>query len=344
MTIDLSGGLDAAKEFVLAERPEVAAMRDAVNVWIEDDNGAFGMRIGIEAVAEEWDAHDVWLDIAFADGRVLSQRGAFKTLPAIDPQGQPSIRATEVLRFQCIKPFAVWTTHYRGPADETTAAELIQNPVLQVSVSTDVEFEIAMSMAVPPWEPGSLLEEARAALMGEQGEFMSPRYEQLFRAKGWLQTGGERREFSGCGLRIRRQGVRKFAGFSGHCWQSAIFPSGKAFGFNVYPPRSDGIASYNEGFIFDGNTVIPARAVSIPWLRNLQTGGDDVSFVLETVAGDRVSINGETFINCRSRGHTVLPPGFPIVQQAHARYRWDGEQTVGMIERSSMPELVSGEN
>jgi hypothetical protein len=49
-----------------------------------------------------------------------------------------------------------------------------------------------------------------------------------------------------------------------------------------------------------------------------------------------VAIDGTTFVNCRSRGHSTLPPSFPIVQQSHARYRWDGEEACGMIERSTL--------
>ena len=112
-----------------------------------------------------------------------------------------------------------------------------------------------------------------------------PRYEQLFRATGEsVKRGDDEHEFTGSGLRIRRQGVRKLAGFWGHCWQSAVFPSGRAFGYIAYPPRPDGEPTFNEGYIFTGDGgLIPARAVEAPWLTRLQTVGEDVSLVL----GDR---------------------------------------------------------
>src|SRR4030095_12072058 len=72
------------------------------------------------------------------------------------------------------------------------------------------------------------------------------------------------------GLRSRRQGVRRLAGFWGHCWQSAVFPSGKAFGYIAYPPRPDGEPTFNEGYLFTGEgALIPARAVQAPWLTRL---------------------------------------------------------------------------
>ena len=59
--------------------------------------------------------------------------------------------------------------------------------------------------------------------------------------------------FTGSGLRIRRQGVRRLDGFWGHCWQSALFPSGKAFGYIAYPPRPDGEPTFNEGYVYLGD-------------------------------------------------------------------------------------------
>jgi hypothetical protein len=339
--VDLTGGLGVDQEFVLPQRPRTAGMRDAVNIWLATDDYRMGMRVGVEAVAEQWDAHDIWLDIAFADGRVLSLRESGDVHNPLDDSGRPTIRGAGPVRFQCITPFELWTVSYVGMAAETTAQDLVRGDVAATPTMTEVEFHIELSMAVPPWVPGSLLPEARKALQGKQGEFMSPRYEQLFHAEGWYRAGVHHEDFKANGLRIRRQGVRQFQGFQGHCWQSAVFPSGKAFGFNIYPPAADGEPAYNEGFVFDGQQVIPARAVEVPWLRKLQTAGDDVSFVLETVNGQRIAIQGETFINTRSRGHAVLPADFPIVQQAHARYRWDGEETSGMIERSSLPDLVT---
>ena len=121
--------------------------------------------------------------------------------------------------------------------------------------------------------PGALLPEAAKAPRRRAGrDGPAPRYEQLCRASGTLRIGGKTRDFGGQALRIRRSGYRKFAGFWGHCWQSALFPSGKAFGFNAFPPRDDGKPSYAEGFVYDGNgTLIPARPVQIPWMSQLLT-------------------------------------------------------------------------
>ncbi|MGC1156071.1 MAG: hypothetical protein WA925_29350, partial [Mycobacterium sp.] len=66
MTTDLTGGIDPAREQMFATRPDDPEMRDSVSFWVIDDRGHVGLpRIGIEAVAANWDAHDVQVNVAF---------------------------------------------------------------------------------------------------------------------------------------------------------------------------------------------------------------------------------------------------------------------------------------
>lgn len=341
---DLSGGIPADREYVLDAQPE-DGVRDAVNVWIEEENGLFAMRVGVEAVAEQWDRHEMWLDIAFADGRLYSRRGDGETQSAIGPGGKPTIRATGPMRFECVEPFQRWTARFEGPVAETSAQEILEDPDFEEKKWVDVAFDIDMHMAAVPWQPGTMTPEAAAAMGGKQGDFMSPRYEQLFHCTGKLTVDGKTHDFKANGLRIRRTGFRAFAGFTGHCWMSAIFPDGRGFGLNAYPPRDDGEPTYEEAWVIDSDgRRVGARPVELPWLRKLVTGGEAVPLVLETLEGKRIAIDGVTFTNTRSRGGHVLPPDWPkdwpIVQQSHAFYTWDGVRTTGMIERSSKPSVM----
>ena len=341
MAIDLSGGLPVDREYVYSEQPD-AEVRDAINVWLEEENAAFAMRIGIETVAEEWESPELWLDIAFPDGRVISAREHGARHPNIGPEGKPTVMGCGPLEYRCIEPFKHWQISFvPHPVRELTAQQLIDEIYPDSPPMREVSFEIDFYPAVPPLISGTLTDASVDLMAGEEGTFISPRYEQLCRAKGWLQIDGDRREFSGQILRIKRQGVRKFEGFWGHCWMSALFPSGKGFGVNVFPARADGKPSFNEGFVFDGDGELkPARAVQIPWMRELLTAGEHVPLVLETADG-LVSIDGTTFSNCRSLGAQALPASFPIVQQAHAVYSWDGEQAAGMIERSTLRDQMA---
>ena len=162
----------------------------------------------------------------------------------------------------------------------------------------------------------------------------------------------------GPGTHVHRQraadppsGRAEARGVLGHCWQSALFPSGRAFGYIAYPPQPDGQPNYNEGYLFDGDGyLIPARVVEAPWLSRLHPLGEDVSVVLETANGTE-RIEGETVLST----HDITDPSevpaellakmaywtFPALQQAGVRYRWNGEETYGMLERSSPMDKIT---
>jgi hypothetical protein len=340
MSIDLTGGLTEEHEQVLAGQPDDPEMRDSVSFWVVDDQGELGMpRIGIEAVAANWGAHDFHGQLAFPDGRIVRMRQTGATQSPFDAQGRPMILGAGPLAFQCVEPFATWTMRYDGTANENTTAGLIAGQPDGAEVPLSIE--VVATMAVPPWIQGSLLPDAADLLESSvEKDFMGgPRYEQLFRCEGSITLDGHERSFSGSGLRIRRTGVRRIEGFWGHCWQSAVFPSGKGFGYIAYPPREDGTLSYNEGYLFTGDGgLIPARAVEAPWLRKLVPNGEDVSVVIESALGT-TRIEGETYAS-NFDTHMAEMPDFPPLQQASVRYRWDGEETYGMLERSSLRHLV----
>jgi hypothetical protein len=346
MTVDLTGGIDWARENMLAQRPQNPEMRDSVSFWVVDDRGEIGLpRIGIEAVAANWDAHDVQVNVAFPDGRVYRLRTNGPSLPADGPDGRATVLGAGGLVFRCIEPFEKWTMSYDGPVVQTSSAHLIEGN--KDGPSVDISFHVEAKMVVPPWVQGALQSDAQTQLKSSiEGDLMGgPRYEQLFTATGEFRMGGEQLDFTGSGLRIRRTGVRKLAGFWGHCWQSAVFPSGKAFGYIAYPPRPDGRPTFNEGYLFTGDGgLVAARAVTAPWLTHLRPPSEDVSLVLETADGI-VEIDGRTVLCTHDVHHDddmystqalkQEMPSFPALQQAGVRYTWDGEETYGMLERSN---------
>ncbi|MGA9613420.1 MAG: hypothetical protein WBS15_18145, partial [Mycobacterium sp.] len=257
----------------------------------------------------------------------------------------PTVLGAGGLGFRCIEPFDTWTMTFDGKAVQTSSQDLIEGR--KDGPLVDVSFSVQATMAVPPWVQGALSAESGERLKTSiEGNLMGgPRYEQLFRATGTLKVGADEHGFTGTGLRIRRQGVRKLAGFWGHSWQSALFPSGRAFGYIAYPPRPDGEPTFNEGYLFDGDgDLIPARVVEAPWLTHLKPAGEDVAPVLESPTGT-VRIDGETILSTHDVYHDDKMfssqalkqemPGFPALQQAGVRYRWDGEEAFGMLERSN---------
>jgi len=344
MGIDLTGGLPERREHFFAQRPGNPEMRDSASMWIFDDRGEIAIpRVGIEALAANWEAHDFQLNVCFADGRVFRAREAGRPRPPLDAAGRPRVLGTGPVEFRCVTPYQTWTVSYRGEADATTTARLIAGD--GQFTRTDLEFHVETTMAVPPWEQGTLSAQARDLLADtDQGDLMGrgERIEQLFRSAGSLKVDGREYTFSGSGLRIKRQGTRQLSGFWGHCWQSAVFPSGKGFGYIAYPPRDADDVPYNEGFLFDGDgALVPARVVAAPWLRELVARDEDVSLVLEAADGRRAAIKGTTYAPTHDRFHRPQLPNFPVLSQAGVRYEWDGEVSYGMLERSSMRDKIT---
>jgi hypothetical protein len=335
MTIDLSGGLDPAREYLFTTRPSDPELRESVNVWVWDGSDAFGMpRFGVEAVADQWETHDLQLNLALRDGRVLTIFGPHDAHGRVSVDGRASTLGAGPMSFEMVEPFRHWRARVDGTARQTTV-DAQMNGWFPGGEGDDVAVSIELDMhsAVPPWEVGTLLEEAgRVLATQEEGDLMGgPRFEQLFRATGRVTVGDDEHVLDGGGLRIRRSGVRRLAAFRGHAWQSAVFPSGRAFGYIVYPPRGDGKPTLNEGYLYEGDgDLVAARVVQAPWLGDLHANGEDVPVVLGSARGT-VSIHGQTILST----FMVLGPleGFAL-HQSIVRYTWDGEAANGMMERS----------
>jgi len=94
--------------------------------------------------------------------------------------------------------------------------------------------------------------------------------------------------------------------------------------------------------------VSPARPLPLRHSAQLKQGrewassasGQDVSVTLETAKGRPIEIGGETVLST----FMVMPPeagGGMQLQQGLARYTWDGEAAIRMIERSNTADRIS---
>ncbi len=338
MTVDLSAGLGDDREFVFGEQPRDPEMRESVNAWIWDKGSDVGMpRIGVEAVADRWETHEQQVNIATGDGRVFNVSAPGKAHDPAGPDGKPRILGAGSLSFQLIEPFRRWRMRLDGPATESTVARQIAGEPADPARAVPVAIEIEIESAVPAWENGALLSEAKRVLdEQDEGALMGgPRFEQLSRATGTVRIADREYRIDGGALRVRRQGIRRLGTFRGHAWQSALFPSGRGFGYIVYPPREDGLPTYNEGYLFEGDgDLVPAWVVDAPWLRRLQPRDEDVSVVLRTERGTTRIEARSVMSNFMVMGGVGSSPDFPVLQQAIVEYTWDGERANGMMERS----------
>jgi hypothetical protein len=345
MTIDLTGGLADDLEYAFATQPDDPAMSESMNVWIWDAGGQVAIpRIGVEAVADQWDTHDAQVNMAMADGRVFTLFAPGAVHDPFGSDGKPRILGAGPLSFEVVEPYRHLRLRFDGEAAQSSVEAQIGGAFPGQGDPVHVEAEVDIRPAAPPWMNGALLDDAKRVLdTQDEGDLMGHpwRFEQLCRASGSLRIGDETYEIDGCANRIRRQSVRRYATLRGHAWQAALFPSGRGFGYIAYPPRDDGKDTYDEGYLFEGDgELIPARAIRSPWLETLTPNGEDVSCVLETEDGRSVEIAGTTAVST----FMVMPPevgGGLQLQQAIVEYSWDGETAHGMLERSTSPESIS---
>lgn len=345
MAVDVTGGMDLSRENVWAEQPGDPERRESMNAWIWDDGGEFGIpRIGVEAVADQWDTHDVQLNLAFADGKIYNAFGPGPVHPPLNARGDPRILGAGPLSFEVIEPFRHVRIRFDGPGVECTVEEQMAGwiPVLSTGPEVHVTAEIDLTASGPPWENGTTSDEAHRILTTQEEGWLVGvpwRFEQLCKATGTITVGDRSVALDGGANRIRRQGTRRLAAFRGHVWQAAQFPDGRGFGFQIFPDHPDGRASYNEGYVVnpDGQ-LLPATVTSAPWLRKLERSGDDASLSLSTAEGD-IEIAGTTLMST----FMIMPPevgGGMQLHQALVRYRWDDQECVGMLERSSLPDAM----
>ncbi len=338
---------------MIPQRPEDPEMRESASIWLFEENGDFAFpRIGIEAVGNAWEHHRYDYNGAFKGGRILRQSARGATMPVASETGRNSVLGAGGLRFECVEPFRKWRVTlddlpYDGRIEEQLRgnfrifADTRIDPAFK---TTPIKLDVELEMVVPAWTQDYRVEKLAgmtdkqrtdAGLMG-----YGWRVEQLFRAQGALTIDGQTRSFKGQGSRIHRQSVRPMGAFRGHCWQSAVFPDGRAFGYIAYPLREGESEEerYNVGFVYQDGRMVPAKATKIPFLRNLMAEGDDVSLELESEFG-RLQIGGSTTLPTFHLGNAGV--GGMNNNQGAVRYTLDGMTACGMIERSSPAELCT---
>lgn len=336
---ELRGGLAPHYDYMLAERPEDPVMRESASIWLFEENGAFALpRVGIEGIGAVWDTHRIDMNAAFPGGRALVEiGGTHATHSPIAADGKPRILGSGPLRFEVIEPYHRWRISYDGEPVVTTSEAMTKGAV-DTSRKTRLKWDVEIEMVTPCWvqdnTPERLVGLSEREMDDAKSMGLGYRMEHLFRGEGTLTLDGETRSFKAVGNRIHRQSVRPLDGFRGHVWQAANFPDGRAFGYIAYPPAEDG-STYNEGYVYIDGKMLPAVATKLPWLTQsgLTSEGQDNSLELE-YEGGRIQIDGRGMLNTFKVMHEGEMAGFAL-NQGSTRYSWDGQQAIGMIERST---------
>ncbi len=345
---ELSGGLAAENDLVFPAKPDNPEMRESVNIWLFAEDGSFAFpRMALEAEASSWDKRMYDSNFAFAGGRVMKSFGWGEVPSPIDENGRPTVFGGGPLTFRCIEPFRRWRVSFDGEVVDGEVGQQMDRSFGREPKLVPVHMEAELEMITPAWVQDRSPE--KVATMSRQdrlnAEFMGVgwRFEHLFRGDGEISVdGGSSKPFRSVGSRIHRQSVRPSATLAndwlGHCWQSAVFPDGRAFGCCAYPNKTMDGWTYNDAYVYIDGQMHLARMVKTPWLDKLQAEGDDCSLELE-YSGGRIRIGGKTTLSTFTLMTQGPMAGFAL-NQTGAWYNWDDQQAIGMMERSSSFEVL----
>lgn len=339
----LTGGLDPCFEYFQAERPEDPGMRDSATLWVMDQSGRLALpRVTFDAIGESWETPWLQLNFVHADGRVLRIWSQEKGGLEKDAAGHPAVRSAGDFTITCVEPFRHWRMAFDGMAMQSTSEA--EQAGSRTRTPVPLAFAFEAEMAAPPWLMGGMTEQAARQMKAGDGAALmgGVRYEQLCRVTGHVTFGGENFDISGAtGMRVRRQGVRNMGAALGHCQHSALFPSGRAFGAIVMARGAGGPEAFNEAFVIgeDGHKHA-ARIVRAPWMTRLAGTGDDAGLVLDSDIG-RVRIGGEVLLSMFDH-HDFEMADTSVLMQGTARYAWDGEECIGLIERCTLRADLEG--
>ena len=211
---------------------------------------------------------------------------------------------------RCVDPFRRWTAYYSGEALDTTVDDQ-WNGTVDRSRTVDVDLHIEMrdgGAAVDPGHDGRRRQGDDERRLHRGGVHGRVALRAALPGHGIVPRGLRCRG----GFSVHRAadlppGRARHRGFWGHCWQSALFPSGKAFGYIAYPPETGGPPTYAECYLYEGDgELIPAKLVDARWMTEFVAHGGEVPCAFESALGT-TKIDGETFLSVIHRGMPQMP-------------------------------------
>lgn len=346
----LDGGMRPEDDYALAEQPPgTVGYGENQAFWFFDETGKVHSYNHLDIIQDAFPLRTERHWLALQDGRVLyNYIDGWRSTPT-KPSGANMV-------FECVEPFKTWTIDFLGTMRISSAEELSRGRPVEGPRAV-VQFHIDAEMAAPPWPIGRLDPGAGAEMAADSGRFVGgERYEQLYRMTGYVRIDQEEIHIAGTGMRTHRRGTREMERWHGHSWQTALFPSGRAFGLMRFPgadgPAGRSAPRFSEGFVVQDGRMYPAEVLASTWLDTFTPTGERSQVRLRSALGEAVieceiaASVWRTIHTDASQGRYLRAfgvwgdPGSYPMNQGAAHYTWDGETAYGHIERSTALELI----
>jgi hypothetical protein len=332
---DLSGGLPAESEQVLAACPDVPAWTENMLFTPYDPTSNIAMWLHLGTMHWDW---EVWEDRALValpgDEGALSLWAYHRTDPARKPGGAN-------LRFECLEPFKRWRVSFDGVALRTPFDEM-RTSVVRDGEKVPLRVDLEMEMAVPVWDAHTAATESTGQGSMESQGWAKEHYEQLYTARGTVQWAGEPEvSFDGAGWRDHSRGPRggAMSNWGGHVIAGCLFrDSGRAFGLSRYW-APDGTVTLEGGYVVEDGKLEHTRVTGIPPFDELLRDGEKLPFALEW--GNRsLELEATTTTGLWTTFSKDMEYGATGSGSAYAlnwgTCEWDGEEGLLYIERSNL--------
>ena len=295
-----SQGLDASAEAVITARPTEALWSENFLFALQDPLSGLALWLHLGTVPTDW---HLWEDRIYAwlpgGSGLLSLSSYHATRPEDRPGGA-------VMRFACIEPFRRWRVVLDGFAlhSEVSTMDRGDGP----SRRRRLRLELEVDCASPVWDARRGNGHGYAGMAAQA--WAKEHYEQLVRARGWMEVDGQRLEVDATGWRDHSRGPRGSKNkdpWGGHVIGGCLFDDGRGFLFSRYW-RPDGTVNLSGGMVVDASgDRHDAEVVEAPCLERLLLQGEELPICLRWKGGTlNVTLRTESSIWIpRERKHQV---------------------------------------
>jgi hypothetical protein len=338
--VDLGSGLEPAKEYVLAQEPDVPHWAENLLFAMYDPTNDVGLWLHLGTIPNRW---HLWEDRVLitlpGDAGVLTSRSYHQTPPERRP-------GAGNLYFECLEPFRRWRVSAEALGIRTSYDEM-QTQLVRDGPKDHFQIELDITCRTPVWDLHAAAQQSTGRGSMRDQSWASEHYEQLYTAVGHVSLPTGDIAFEGTGWRDHSRGPRgggTGAPWGGHVIMGAYFPgSDRGIGLCRYYAPGGGV-TLEGAYVSQRGVMHHAEVVDATRLDELRKDGEVLRFAARSDLGD-VELEAQTttslwtMLKRSTHYYGIDPTGRlgSVYVLNFAELDWDGEPGHLYVERSNAP-------
>ncbi|HEY1973979.1 MAG TPA: hypothetical protein VGH89_38935 [Pseudonocardia sp.] len=316
--------VDPALDRLQTPAPGVANWSENINLAVHSGHDDTGVYTHLSRMIDDPDLWEGTIAVYLPGGALLVNRSFGRAASAEQA-------SSGNLTWSVHEPPRKWSMHFDGMARPITRAAATAGFVGDGPTEL-LSMDLHITAAGPVWS----LEHA-LGVPGARQSFASLHLQQAVHVQGAVRTRRHNVDIDHVAVRDHSAGARDYAGLLGDHWTTCPLPDGRVLSaLNLW--QTVGAPSISTGFLVDGDTLHPVGNITVERLAS--PGGDP-----ERLGMDFDGPDGRTHIDISLQHSMVFtltePIGMPlgtdhtglITVQGPARYRLNGQETLGWLER-----------